>query len=1197
MDWHMQSRPDYHGSLVAFEGPSDTISTQLRLLPSSSKILILPPLEHFLKNDLTDPRSDSKSYILGVHEACNARTAMARTFLKDATARNKRLVFLNGGTATAQAMCINAIREHDEDGDAVDAEAVFHDLVKNGVAGLASRNRKLEHGRELGQENIRKEPEKAEETEEEEPQDPGSRAMRAAEALDSETASLQSSNELDLTLAFRPRSTSVPLLPISDDLDNVPPFYVFGAREYPLPPVEESELARACEYPSFETVEGKEGNRLPRVEAWRAKTAAGERLIDPNAELSSPRCVGETYPNAFCSPRGNSTFVPRSAGYESTPTSPAIIGKATVVDVRPPVSTTCKRRTKPIDQIYASAIRNQDIALCSTSKSTPSTAPSLGRAPMQIESWPANQEERLTPKAKHFSGIPRATFARPSKTIIRRGPPSPLNLKSNNTIRRPPGYVDKGTSPEHNYVHRGTSTDTLARREYGIYGSERSFLDLDEDLEVDGPFEPVLPMVEDLVIHFEGEEFDPQLEATLKDFKEGRYPIMKDTRSSNRPCTPASRSSTPAAGSETPFSRQEHLQETPMSLPDPDEYDPFASHGDYLKPVSVPAKRPAPSRGEAVVETPPTPAQTPEPTGAAAERSFHDFDTTGCKTAVCVQNTLRSILNLYFSPDDPGYHQFGFPLLPELSSLWKPIFREAAAVAAAAAAEPANDEAGPPPRRQPTAQPGAAAAAARRQMDLILAIGAQKGVDREFLGAVAGGLERLGGATTRGSGRLDLRYLVANAMQAFTAQPLAAQTRDSPFASPTLLAALLVPHLEAYAAAHAGRTRFLLLEYPPEHLATVLALQRLVGVDLLKVAGIVDPDAREPKAYPGFVPRRRSSPSSSSSSSSSRASSVSSSGGGGGNGTATLLARQRSGLRRRRRRASRSPAADPPGVPPAFARANFLLTSTATEDEIATLIATIWRVLIEISPFYVPDGAAPRASLDNSGSNKNTNTKRGGGGGGGGGSRRHNRDNPLTQSPLLDARSTYAPLASAAAMLGFSSPSSCSSPSSSSSSCCCSSSSPSSPPSCDPKRAKRQQQPASYVSAGTATGDELLCLLPPAPAPRRARSKSRAGSARSGGGRPHHHHHHRHSHSKHRSKLLSLMLGVEGSAATTPTASVFELCVGDDDDEEEEEADRSLAADERRYMPLWVRQQVVVGGVRPREGNKQKALKFLGLAT
>lgn len=168
-------------------------------------------------------------------------------------------------------------------------------------------------------------------------------------------------------------------------------------------------------------------------------------------------------------------------------------------------------------------------------------------------------------------------------------------------------------------------------------------------------------------------------------------------------------------------------------------------------------------------------------------------------------------------------------------------------------------------------------------------------------------------------------------MQSYTSQPLAKQTRDNPFTNSLLLATLIIPHLETYLAAH-SETRFLILEYPPEHLSTVLALQRLVGVDVLKVAGVLAAESPEPKPSPSFpVPTSRSLHSNNLSTSSTASTRT----------NATLVSPKQG-----------SKCAD---APP-FSKANFLLTSAATECEIATLISTIWRILIDISHFYIPEG-------------------------------------------------------------------------------------------------------------------------------------------------------------------------------------------------------------------------------------------------
>lgn len=157
------------------------------------------------------------------------------------------------------------------------------------------------------------------------------------------------------------------------------------------------------------------------------------------------------------------------------------------------------------------------------------------------------------------------------------------------------------------------------------------------------------------------------------------------------------------------------------------------------------------------------------------------------------------------------------------------------------------------------------------------------------------------------------RYLLANAMQAFTAQPLTNQASDNPFSNPYLLATLIVPHLETYLALH-SEVRYLLLEFPPQHLPTVLALQKLVGVELMKVAQIVNAKSDDLGAFKHI-----------------KGESIS------------RTAEKSSHLGR--------PSCSDVGV----SKANFLLTSSANESEIAIFTTTIQRILTGVSQYYLSD--------------------------------------------------------------------------------------------------------------------------------------------------------------------------------------------------------------------------------------------------
>lgn len=334
---------------------------------------------------------------------------------------------------------------------------------------------------------------------------------------------------------------------------------------------------------------------------------------------------------------------------------------------------------------------------------------------------------------------------------------------------------------------------------------------------------------------------------------------------------------------------------------------------------------------------------------------------------------------------------------------------------------------------------------------------------------------------------ISIRYLIANSMQAFTSQPLANQTHDNPFTNPLLLATLIIPHLETYIATHSS-TRFLILEYPAEYLSTVLALQHLIGVDLFKVAGIVDAEAGSPKSHLSHkkpeVHTTTNPPATSGAS-------------------PKLLVPKKPKSNLKSSEGARMPH-------PSFSKANFIITSTATEYEIATLISAVWRILIEISSSYVP--------RDVSGSSLECDSS--------------------TRLPpslsVIHPKEQYAPLLRAATILGF-------------------------VPSADSDRSQQPQQErgirSDYVSSGTYADLPTRVQRPVTPA-----RSIKAETFRSSPRTP--------KLPQNQRNRIRQFLGPNAatfSGAEDPEAGEAILYY----DAEDDDAYSQFTADERRYMPLW----------------------------
>ena len=136
----MRVSPRRDGHIVALEGPADLVSTQLRLLPASHQILVLPGLENYMT--AADPDAAPLRVcerIHQYHDAYQARHAEALEFLRPSTpAGERRLVFLHGGAMSAHVACLSTIMEHETEGDIEEAHATFIRLANNGVTSLSS---------------------------------------------------------------------------------------------------------------------------------------------------------------------------------------------------------------------------------------------------------------------------------------------------------------------------------------------------------------------------------------------------------------------------------------------------------------------------------------------------------------------------------------------------------------------------------------------------------------------------------------------------------------------------------------------------------------------------------------------------------------------------------------------------------------------------------------------------------------------------------------------------------------------------------------------------------------------------------------------------------------------------------------------------------------------------------------------------
>lgn len=430
-------------------------------------------------------------------------------------------------------------------------------------------------------------------------------------------------------------------------------------------------------------------------------------------------------------------------------------------------------------------------------------------------------------------------------------------------------------------------------------------------------------------------------------------------------------------------------------------------------------------------------------------------------------------------------------------------------------------------------------------------------------------------------------------MQSCTTLPLTNQEQHNPLDNPYIIACLLVPHLETYLAANT-HTRFLLLEYPTEHLATVLALQKLVGPEILKVSGILDSD--EVAASPAtselpspLTPNGAGTPLPTTTTTTDpdpslqafhqpgpieRALDAISLPGSPFPMSPVLSARGQQHQHQHQRRptiAHRSRFS--------FSKADYLLTSSATEAEIATFISTVCKVLVAADPFYMPEQLQQQQQQQQQH---------------GYGSPSHGRAKPTARAGA-GAGVGIAPLISKFTF-------------------------PTSPPLSPPGAGAGEhvvlttpitpRSNASAVSFVPTTFPHVaplslpLPLPPPPPPPPRDESPSRTSIRSATRGRQQQHHHianvsaaqqqPQQQQSRARSRSLTRSLARHRAAAAArkggggeedggeDAASMYAVSVVDEGEFYDDE--------ERRLMPMYMRQSEM------RKGNSRKALKWLGLA-
>ncbi|CAK7564042.1 MAG: hypothetical protein SEPTF4163_001925 [Sporothrix epigloea] len=853
----IESRPQYSGKIVALEGlTQDALEIQLRLLPSSPHILVLPSLQKYLEDDCQDARSfapsipstslasyapssyatskpensssafDARRYVRSICAAAAARQAIALDFLENdnicgethsTLTPPQKTVFLNGGTASSHALCIEAIREHDAaaGGGLEQAALIFDKLIENGFAGLRDEPT-VPSMQERSRFNV---------AVLDGDDSPMTKAMRAADALDHKTESLQPSTHIfDPTITNKPRSRSLSL------------------------PVYEENLA----------------------------------LL--NADRQDNRALASNLGSRGDSRIHNLTQLKVSTqqSVSSTPSANGSVVRSVSLGPAPRGRTTCRYPSCARGQINdtKALLRDNDMG------------------------------ETLYYHQCHQSQTQRA-----------RSLEHKLPAKTDNTaLCVDMDHFFRASSRETSSVRPqpSSSTQRKIRASNRDISTSRNSIDCSTGVSPNGPvfFEPFFPLIEDIVIRFDDDESSTlkrtsALDLAIQKFRDTEAArrkrhdnsMLQDVQSiQTQTVSLLGRRTTSSALPETPVSSSHGYSSSTSSTAsssracttaDPiartssmDDYDPFAPHEYNAGPKPpLPFKSPVTKQRQASqsIETPDplTPARSPSPMQLVDDElddsgtRFHVLATAKFSSILALHNALRSSLRTFFSQKDTrsgsvGEHSAENSVENPISdtffsnsgsasnNLWVPLFETAH-------------------------QTKAKEQSSVRATNFVLAVGNQHDVPFDLMSKITGRLDALGCQSdigiTRG-GRLDIRYLIANAMQTLKAQkacnygncaelsslnwPATSMSSPTSLSSTRVsyaLATLVIAQLDLYlrscptSSPSLSAARLFLLDYPSELLPVVLALRQLMGQNMVQVATVIvnsDPKYQKDGCHQSF---------------------------------------------------------------------------------------------------------------------------------------------------------------------------------------------------------------------------------------------------------------------------------------------------------------------------------------------------------
>lgn len=610
------------GKLVALEGNINTITTQLRLLPHSHMILIVAPLDHYLSEDHIREPFEARAFVRDVHIALAQRNEVARSFLRSSS--QSRLAFLNGGSVSARAICVAKISQRLTYGNFAEAEIIFYNIVKDGVAGLF---------KDCNPSKPTNFPAPAKVTVKPRTKPPQRLDLRSTKSASTLNVKIQPEQEGDVEGYGIPRARNLR----SKDDSGLQIIHIGGESRTGTP-----------EPSAWESQHGDNVRTAVVSIPPEPRPISHIRGID-NCSRPISQYSGTFGPRPSSSSRPCFT-VPKSR-YSTQPTSDidedddyleyisqddenlapnVVYGEACVVDMQSalPTPTTRMRWTKSVGDLLLDD-KTKDPIDFKHAASTNDLRNSF------------NIFGKSSIRDSTFDEIPKAAFVKASKTTIRRSS-TPSTLLLGNSI-----------------CSNSTSVPRIPRE----CGNE-----VEEDFD---STEPVFDIAEDIIIHFT-DNSPREIIRSISEYRSGNFPISPSISPRPLPTPPTTAPMVDESSNSGQFTNQGRAK-THSDYQQRVEVDPFYLSG---LPVQEEMKRHRASGSidAATNGSLPTPTATAFPNNKGTVDKFCEFSGSYTNKSIDIQNEFRSFLNYRFPEDATALNQYQSSLMSGSGAFWKDMF-------------------------------------------------------------------------------------------------------------------------------------------------------------------------------------------------------------------------------------------------------------------------------------------------------------------------------------------------------------------------------------------------------------------------------------------------------------------------------------------------------------------------------------------